>query len=150
LARIKTDLGTSGTQEVQDQIKETENLDNTGNYTEAVKSAADLINVIDRMDTGALNKDSLENIRTATRDLGKVIANLPLPFGKDNEKLRYSDLPPALRSMIDTFIKKVNTKIGTKDAADATKLIRDFKSGARLFTQAEVSSELNKMLRLLT
>jgi hypothetical protein len=150
LARIKQDAGVSGLQDVMDKVQETEDLDSAGNYVEASKSAQDLISIVDRLDEGALNPDALENIRSSTRALGEVIANLPLPFGSDTEKVRYSDLPPALRGLIDDMISRVENKIGKKDADEATVDLKSFMSGGDYYSQAEISSQMSKLLRLLT
>jgi hypothetical protein len=150
LARIKNNLGDGGSEEAIKKIEEAENLDDAGNYMEAARSAGDLISIIDRLDTGALNKVSLENVRSSAGELGRVIANLPLPFGSDTEKVRYSDLPPALKNLMDDMISRVEEKIGKKDADEATTGLRSFISGGDYFTQQEISSELSKLLRLLT
>jgi hypothetical protein len=150
LARLKFDLGTSGNQRVIQKIEQAENLDNAGNYAAAVEASEDLINTVDRLDAGALNAKSLENVRLATSDLGKVIANLPLPFENQAQKVRYSDLPASLKNLIDDMLKKVEQKIGKEDADVATQELRAFMSGADVYSQAEVSAQLNRMLRLLT
>ena len=150
LARIKTNLGDAGSEEAIKKIEETENLDDAGNYMEAARSAGDLISIIDRLDTGALNKVSLENVRTSAGELGRVIANLPLPFGSDTEKVRYSDLPPALKGLMEDMIARVENKIGQKDADEATKDLKSFMSGGDYYSQSEISSQMSKLLRLLT
>ena len=150
LARIKKNAGDSGLQNVIDKIVETENLDDAGNYIEAARSATDLIGIIDRIDTGALNPRALENVRMSARELGETIANLPLPFGIDFEKVRFSDLPPALRDLVDDMIVRVEDKIGKEDADVATENLRSYMSGGDVLNQSQVSSELSKLLRLLT
>lgn len=150
LARIKQNLGDAGNDATIKKIEETEKLDDAGNYMEAARSAGDLISIIDRLDTGALNKVALENIRTSAGELGRVIANLPLPFGSDTEKVRYSDLPPALKGLMEDMIKRVEDKIGQKDADEATKDLKSFMSGGDYYSQSEVSSQMSKLLRLLT
>jgi hypothetical protein len=150
LARIKQDLGDSGLDDAIKKIEETENLDDAGNYMEAARSAGDLISIIDRLDAGALNKESLENVRSSAGELGKVIANLPLPFGSDTEKVRYSDLPPALKGLMKDMISRVENKIGQKDAGEATKDLKSFMSGGDYYSQSEISSQMSKLLRLLT
>ena len=150
LARIKNNLGDGGSEEAIKKIEETENLDDAGNYMEAARSAGDLISIIDRLDTGALNKVSLENVRSSAGELGRVIANLPLPFGSDTEKVRYSDLPPALKGLMKDMIARVENKIGQKDSDEATKDLRSFMSGGDYYSQSEISSQMSKLLRLLT
>lgn len=150
LARLKQDLGTSGNQSVVEKIEKAENLDNAGDYAGAVGASVDLIDTIDRLDTGALNAKSVANVRSATSDLGKVIANLPLPFENQAQKVRFSDLPPALKSLTKDLINRVEEKIGKEDADIATQELRGFMSGSDVYSQAEVSAQLNRMLRLLT
>jgi hypothetical protein len=150
LARLKQNLGTSGNQDALNQLKKAENLGFVGDYAGAVKSASDLINTIDRLDSGALNADSIENVRDATTDLGKVIANLPLPFDDQSAKVRFSDLPATLKDLTKSLISRVEEKIGKEDADIATKELRGFMSGSDVYSQSEISSQMNRMLRLLT
>jgi len=150
LARLKTNLGVSGSDNVIQKIEEAENLDNAGNYAGAAKAAGDLLSIIDRLDSNALNPDSLENIRTSAGELGKVIANLPFAFGADAEKIRFSDIPPALKSLMEDMIKRVEEKIGKEDADIATKDLKSFMAGGDYYNQSEISSHMSKLLRLLT
>jgi hypothetical protein len=150
LARLKQDLGTSGLQDVVEKVQLAENMDNAGNYTAAVAAAADLLSIIDRLDSGSLNPQSLENIRSSAQALGQVISNLPLPFADQGAKLRFSDLPPVLKNLIKDMVKKVEAKIGQEDANIATQKLKSFQSGGDVFSQSEISSEMSTMLRLLT
>jgi hypothetical protein len=150
LARIKQDLGTSGLNNVLEKIKEAENFDSTGDYAGAAKAAGDLLSIIDRLDTGALNAEALENVRVSAGELGKVIANLPFAFGEDAQKIRYSDLPPALKDLMKDMITRVEDKIGQEDADEATEGLKKFISGSDLYNQSEISSQMAKLLRLLT
>ena len=149
LARLRDNLGTSGNQAIMDKIKAVENLDNAGNYKEASKSAADLVNTLDRVGTGTLDPGAIATIRDASTQLSKVIANLPLPFSDQTQKIRFSDLPPVLRELTQTLLKKVEDKLSKEDAAEATAKLKSFMSGGDLFSQSDVSSQLNKMLHLL-
>ena len=150
LARLKSDLGTAGLDRVISKLEEAENLDNAGDYGKAAKAADDLIGIIDRLDTKALNPEALENIRTSSAELGKVIANLPFGFGQDAEKIRFSDVPPALQKLIKNMISRVEEKIGDEDADIATEELKKFMSGSELYNQSEISSQMAKLLRLLT
>jgi hypothetical protein len=150
LARIKQDLGDAGLDQTIKKIEEAENLDDAGNYLEAARAAGDVISIVDRIDTRALNPDALENIRSSTKALGEAIANLPLPFGSETEKIRYSDLPPALKGLIDDMISRVEKKIGKDESDEATKELKAFMSGGDYYSQSEISSQMSKLLRLLT
>ena len=150
LARLKQDLGTSGLDDVITDIEDVENLDDAGNYSAAVAAAAALIKTLDRLDSGALNSSSIAAIKATTAELGAVLANLPLPFGNSAQKVRYTDLPPVLQSLMDDMVSSVEAKIGQEDADEATAKIRNYKSGGDSFSQEEISSEMNVLLRLLT
>jgi hypothetical protein len=150
LARIKMDAGEAGLDRVLDKVQEAENLDNTGDYAGSAKAAGDLIGIIDRLDTKALNPEALENIKSSSAELGKVIANLPFAFGEEAQKIRFSDIPPALRNLIEDMIERVEAKIGQEDADIATEGLKKFMSGSDLYNQSEISSEMSKLLRLLT
>lgn len=150
LARLKEDLGETGNQDVVEEINAADRLVQAGDYMEAAKAAGKLLNVADRIDSGALNSKALENVREGARQLGKVLANLPLPFGDSNQKLKFSDLPPALRDLIEDMIVKVEKKIGKEDAKEAIAGLASYMSGGDLLNQQEVQSEMSKLLRLLT
>lgn len=150
LARLKVDLGDIGAGRALDKIQEVENLDYAGNYGRATEAAGDLLNIIDRLDVGALNPEAIRNVRESSRELGRVMANLPFAFGEQAEKIRFSDLPPALRDLIDDMITRVEAKIGKEDADVATKELKSFMSGSELYSQGDISSQMAKMLRLLT
>jgi len=150
LARIKQDLGAAGLQDVVDKVQEAENLDNAGNYDAAVKAASDLQGLLDRLDSGTLDATALENVRASARALGQVLSNLPLPFGQTAQKVRFSDLPPVLKNLIEDMVTRVEEKIGKEDADPVTQSIRNFKAGGDYYSQSDVSSQMSKLLRLLT
>lgn len=150
LARLKQDLGTSGLQDVVEKVQLAEDMNNAGNYTAAVAAAAKLLSIIDSLDSGGLNPQSLENIRSSAQALGQVISNLPLPFSDQGAKVRFSDLPPVLKNLIKDMVEKVEAKIGQDDADAATQKLKSFQSGGDVFSQSEISSEMSTMLRLLT
>ena len=150
LARLKADLGVSGLQNAAERAEEIEGIAATGNYAAAARAAEQLKSVLDRLDAGGLNPQSLENVRESARLLGTAIANLPLPFGKNTEKVRFSDLPPVLRDLMEELMDRVAKKIGEDDAKDVNQKLTTFKSGGDYFSQSEVSQEMSTLLRLLT
>jgi len=150
LARLKLDLGDAGSDAALKKIEEVDNLDSTGNYAEAARAAGDLLDIVDRLDTGALNAEAISNVRNSAGELGKVIANLPFAFGEDAQKIRFSDVPPALQDLMKKMITRVEDKIGQKDADIATQGMKDFMSGQEVYSQSEISSQMSKLLRLLT
>ena len=150
LARLKQDLGVAGLSRALKKVQEAENLDFAGDYAASAKASSELLDIVDRIDTKALNPESLENVRLSAQQLGKAISNLPLPFGKDASKLKYSDLPTGLKDLIEQMITRVEAKIGKEDADIATQSLKSYMSGADLYSQGEIQSEMSKLLRLLT
>ena len=150
LARLKEDLGVAGLQKALERVEEAENLEFAGDYAGSAKAAEDLINTIDRLDSGALDATKIESVRDTAADLGRVISNLPLPFTNQNEKLRFSDLPPVMRTLVEDMITRVEAKIGKEDADVATQKLRSYMSGGDVLSQSEISSEMSTLLRLLT
>lgn len=150
LARIKENLGVSGLQRALERVEEVEQLGNVGNYVAASNAASELKSILERMDTGALSSDSIGNIRETAKLLGTAMAYLPLPFGSETEKIKFSDLPPVLKELIEDMMDDVEQKIGQDDASGVTQKLRSFKSGSDVLSQSEIASELNTLMRLLT
>ena len=150
LARLKQDLGVASLDAVAKKVGQVENLDNTGNYVAAAAGARDVIDTVNRMDTGALDNTALVNVRTGAKALAETISNLPLPFADQSQKVRFSDLPPALANLMKDMIEKVEDKVGEKDAGAATSELKSFMAGGDMYSQSEISSKMNTLLRLLT
>lgn len=148
LARLKEDLGDSSNQDIVEDL-EAQRL-KAGDYAESVRYGLDLKSRLDRIDAGSLNPEAIQNVRNASRDLGKVISNLPLPFDNQAAKLRFSDVPPTLRDLMEDLIDRVHERIGMEDGQKATAKLRSFMSGGDMFSQSEISREMSRFLRLLT
>jgi hypothetical protein len=157
LARLKSDLGTAGLERVVDKVEQVERLGVAGDYKASADAADQLRSMLDRLDSEALNPEALENVRNASEELGTVIANLPLAFGQEAQKIRFSDIPPALQELMRDMVDRVYDKLEEPDQAnedeDADEAVADLKrfmSGGDYFNQGEVSSNMSKLLRLLT
>ncbi len=151
LARLRQNLGASGLQDVTDKIQAIENMDFAGNYLAADRSAGKLVGMVDRIDAGALNARSLENVRESAKMLGQVIANTPLPFGDENAKLKFSDLPPSMKNLAKNMASRIEGKFTRDDdGAQATEKLKKFMSGSDMLNQGEVQGLFSTLLRLLT
>jgi hypothetical protein len=51
---------------------------------------------------------------------------------------------------MEKMITRVEDKIGKKDADVATAEMKNFMSGQEVYSQSEISSQMSKLLRLLT
>lgn len=149
LARLKENLGNDSNQSIVDDIEQNDKI-RAGDYAESVRAGLDLKDKLDRLDTKALNPEAIGNVRAAARDLGTAISNLPLPFKNQAAKIRYSDVPPTLRDLMEDMVKRVHEKIGNEEGQKATQKIRSFMSGGDMFSQGEISREMSRFLRLLT
>lgn len=150
LAVLKETLGAAGLEGEYKLAKRVERLNLAGHYVASAKAATQLLETIERMETGALNRDSLENIQLAAGQLGTAVANSPLPFGHDTKKMRFSDLAAPLQKLTLDMMERVEKRIGKEEADQATAGLRSYISGGRLMTQSNISTELSTMLRLLT
>ena len=69
---------------------------------------------------------------------------------KASEKIKFSDVPPALQELIHDLIERVENKIGLEDADICSSDIKGFIAGRYEYTQSELSSQMAKHLRMLT
>lgn len=149
LARLKANLGEDATSELAKKIESAEAAQIAGNYEEMRSHSNELIKMIDDVQDGELAKGTVKNLRNGARDLGKVMAYLPLPQGNPNAKIRFTDMPPASADMVRQMIKKVQEQLNAEDAKKYVKELEEFMSGSRTMTSDEMASNLNKLLRVL-
>jgi hypothetical protein len=149
LARLRENVGVNGNQAIVEKIKEAQALASGRDYKKASVAYADLVNTIDRIDTKSLDANTLGAMKQASGDLAEVVANLPLPFDDQSQKIRFSDLPPVLREMTQNLVAKVRTEYGEEANEKLSEILR-FMSGGDYYSQSDVSSELNTLVHLLT
>lgn len=149
LARLKTNLGSEATEELAKKIEQTEAAQVAGNYDLMRQSGGELVKMIDDIQDGDLSKGLTQNLRRGSKSLGKILAYLPLPQGNANAKVRFSDLPPVAADLVEKMVDRVKEQLGPVDAKKYTKALEDFMSGARTMDSDEMSSNLNKLLRVL-
>ena len=82
-----------------------------------------------------------------TADLSE---DAPVVIVNPDKKLIYVEIPKALQVLMQEMIAKVEEKIGQEDADIATEELKNFMSGADYYSQSEISSQMAKLLRLLT
>lgn len=150
LARLKFDLGGQQLDNIVARIRDAEDANDAGDYAKSAKAATDVVQLVDKIADGTLDPESIRNVRAGARELGRVLAYLPLPQGDPNAKVRFSDLPPSTQDLINGMIERVQKKLGNDDAGPAIAILESFKSGVRGMASDELSAELNKLLRLLT
>jgi hypothetical protein len=150
LARLKFDLGDTELEGIVNEIKNAEHSADTGDIAKAAEGGRRVVQMVDEIEDGVLDPESINNVRTGARELGKAIAYLPLPQGDPNAKVRFSDLPKTTKDLIEGMVKRVEDRLGVEDAADAVANLKSLMAGGRSMAADELSAELNKLLRLLT
>lgn len=148
LARLRDNAGVDGNEEILTKLKAIENI-HTGDYKAASLAYADLSNTLTRIDTGAMPAGTRGTLRRASNDLANAVANLPLPFDDQAQKVRFSDLPPVLREMVQNLVTQVEAKYKDK-APEKLEDINLFMSGGDFYSQSNVSTQLNHLMHLLT
>jgi len=149
LARLKSNLGEKELENIVAEIKNAEKADDVGDYAKAGKAGKSVIQMIDDIKSGSLDRSVEKNLREGAADLGRVLAYLPLPQGDNSAKVRFSDLPPSTGRLINGLIDRVKEKLDAGDAEKYIKVLQSFISGVRTMSSDQLSAEMNKLLRLL-
>lgn len=149
LARLKLNLGDQATEQLAKEMEEVEAAGSIGNYEKAREAGANVIKLLDSVDSGSLSEGDINNIRKGSSELGKLLAYLPLPQGDRSAKVRFSDLPTPVGDLIRDLIERVKTKLSSEDSVKYIAILESFISGGRLMSSDEMSAELAKILRVL-
>ena len=149
LARLKLNLGGEATEELAKEIESAEVAQVAGDYTKMREAGSDVVKLINDVKDGELPKGVTKNLRRGATQLSRVMAYLPLPQGDPNAKIRFSDMPPASADLVRTMVKRVIEQLGQEKAQKYVSVLNEFMSGARTMTSDEMSSNLNKLLRVL-
>lgn len=149
LARLKVDLGESELQDIVKQVEEAQQADQKSDYGKSSDAAVDVVQMIDRMETGALNPNQLQNLKDAARALGRVIAYLPMPQGQQNIKLRFSDLPPSTKQLLQNMETRIKTKLEPDQAAKLLSTLNQFTSGTVQLSSDDLQQQLARLLAYL-
>lgn len=149
LARLRKDLTDAELKQEAQKVKDAEEAELNGDYVKSARAATDVIGLVDRLDADALDPKQLQNIQATTRELGKVIAYLPLPQGNPNAKLRFSDLPPASQKLLTDMESRLRDKIDPSKINDVLAVLNRFTSGVVQLSSDELQAELSRLLRYL-
>jgi hypothetical protein len=90
-------------------------------------------------DTGDLTDDDIEQLRIEAR-----------ARKMESEAIMFTDVPPALQQLIHDIIQRVEDKIGEEDGDVCSAGLKGFIAGRYKYTQAEISAQMAKHLRMLT
>ncbi len=149
LARLKVGLGDQETEQLAQQIEAAEAAGSVGDYAKAREAGGNIIELVKDVKDGQLRQGTTANLRAGAKEIGKLIAYMPLPQGDPNAKVRFSDLPPASATLVQNMVRRVQDKLSAEDAVAYIAILKSFMSGGRTMTADELSAELNKILRAL-
>lgn len=149
LARLKSNLGQGELEQIQAQIKKTDALNDSGDYEKTTTAATDLVSLLEGIKTGAIDDSARNALRKGAADLGRVLAYLPLPKGVDTAKVRYSDLPPSTKKLIEALIQRVQESVDADNARKINEVLQNFMSGQFTMSADQLGAQLNKLLRFL-
>jgi GTP1/Obg family GTP-binding protein len=149
LARLKVDLNDADLTEAVKKVEDAEAAQDRRDYAKSADAATEVISMVDKIDEGALNPNQIQNIRNSTRELGRVIAYLPLPQGIQNAKLRFSDVPTSTQQLIQNLKQRVIDKLDADSAEKILLNINRFMSGTVQMSSDDMQRELARMLSVL-
>lgn len=149
LARLKMNLGDQATEQLAKEMEAAEAAGAIGDYQEARRAGAEVVKLVDGIESGVLDSEDLNNVRSANTELGKLLSYLPLPQGDDSAKVRFSDLPAPTSDLIQKLIEKVEAKLDSEDARDIVEKLKSFQSGVLTMSADELSQELAKLVQAL-
>lgn len=149
LARLKTNLGDAASEQLAKEMEAAAAAGAIGNYAEAKRAGGEVVKLVDSVEDNELDKGTIQNIRKGAKDLGELLAYLPLPQGDTSQKVRFSDLPAPTSKLIQDLVRRVNERLDGEDAAKYTDVLQSFMSGVRTMSADEMASELAKILRVL-
>ena len=106
IAELKADLeGEVGTEGAVEGLKEVEAAaERRVTPRPPSRRPRDVLDLVDRMAGATQDEDLVKTLREGYGNLAEAVANLPLIFGDLNEKYRFSDLPPDLKSLIELIV----------------------------------------------
>ena len=150
LFRLKKDLeNKTGTKAAIDKIEQAEQYEQSGDDDKAREAAEDVIKLVDDIADRTTSEDDQEMLRVGAKELGQVMARLPLPQGQVATKMKFSELPLELRDLIEDIVDRAAAKL-SKDQFDASAgELRKYMSGGDYKDSDEIQADLNRILRLL-
>jgi hypothetical protein len=150
IAELKQDLeGEVGTEGAVEGLSDVEAAANRGDTEAAQQAAKDVLDLVDQMAGATKDEDLVKTLREGYGNLAEAVANLPLIFGDLNEKYRFSDLPPDLKSLIEDLYKRAEARLDKEHLAEAGGKLSEFMAGGDVLSQPQISAELSRILRFL-
>jgi hypothetical protein len=150
LFRLKDDLeGKTGTKKAVDDINEAIEADDRGDDKGARDAADRLITELDKIAENTVDLQDAEDLKRRGADLAEVMARLPLPQGDADVKMRYTDLPVALRDLVEDLMDRLAASVDQDTFDEVAGPLRSYMSGADYMHSDEIQSHLARIMRFL-
>jgi hypothetical protein len=150
LFRLKNDLeDKTGTKNAIDKIEEAEDAQAKGEDIKAREAAEEVIKLVDDLADITTNADDQEMLRMGAKELGKVMAYLPMPQGQVASKMKFTELPMDLRDLVEDIVDRAAAKLSKDQFEESAGPLRGYMSGGDYMDSDEIQSHLNRILRLL-
>lgn len=150
LARLKEGLGEEENEIIAKKIEEADVYSQLGDYKEARTAGNNILELIEKVDEGTLKKGSIDNLRDSSRELGRLMAYLPMPQGDQSAKVRFSDIPSPAAMTIKNLVAQVEARIDDPEKADKyTAKLKSFMSGVFTMSADDIASALALLVRVL-
>jgi hypothetical protein len=94
--------------------------------------------------------ESEDEIEDLTDEEIEQLRREALARKREAEKIMFVDVPPSLQKLMLEMIQRVEDKIGEEDGEVCSAALKGFIEGRYSYTQAEISSQMAKHLRMLT
>ena len=103
-----------------------------------------------RMSAAANQEEDEEEIEDLTDEEIEQLKQEALARKREAEKIKFVDVPPSLQQLMREMIQRVEDKIGEEDGEVCSADLRGFIEGRYSYSQAEISAQMAKHLRMLT
>jgi hypothetical protein len=150
LARLKSQLkGQLGTQEAQDKLQEAQDAVDQGDMDQAQRKSNDLLQMVDKISSGAIDEALRIDLRRTSDELGQVMARLPVAQGDLSKKYRFTDLPEGLQNLVHDLLDRLDRTVGSDTFDSVAGPLRSYMSGGDVMSSDEIQSYLSRILRYL-
>lgn len=151
VAKLRENL--KNTPEAEEAVKELDDAaqaEAEKNFEKARLAADRAIHILDAAATGVRNIGTAETMRDAAKQLGRVIAFLPVAVGNDSVASSFEQLAPEVQNLIQDLVERAEkVRDPSEDASADLESIKGFISGGDQWTQPELNSALSRMIRIL-
>jgi hypothetical protein len=151
LARLEKKLeDIPGAGAAKDALEEARIANEEGDAKVVAETAGRLAKTVDKLADEVDDLDDAENLRESSRDLGEIMAYLPMAQGIDSaEKHRFTDFPQAVQELIKSMLEQLKDKVDNDKFEDVAGDLRRFIAGGDVMGVDEVQANLAKILRFL-